>query len=731
MWRRLAIAVCVSLAAVATVGQETTQPATDSAPTNQERLNDLIALIEGQNTPEGRRTIVRELLLQGWPETTSRLVSLLSGTNTAAKTAVATVLADLPRFLELAYVDPLIGMLTDADAGVRQAAAGALAAYTNNGVTQRLRGLALDTEEPRPARLAAITALGLMTQRDAIEALVAVLGDPDPVVARAGLAAMAQAAAMDFNEDIQAARTWWEESSALPRETWQQRQINRLVLKDREMRRRLESLEVRLTRVLETSFQRVPDADRLALLGGYLTDPALSIRLVGLRLAQMHVAQGKSLSTELHERLRELVNSSEAREQAAAVQAVATLREPEDAERFVAMLATARNRDVRLALLNGLGYVGRGAATEVLLRAADDVDEQCAAEAVAALGRLAERGVLQAELRESVAARLLEAFERTEPAQIAVRERVLWAMGNVADVRFGPAFATALDRREGVPVRLAAVRGIASLRNPQLADALADAVGDPDSGVRKIAVETLAVIGSASSERHVQALWERVASPQETDETIRQAAWRSVLEILSKGSSDDLERWIARLPGTTVQDTQRRIELLERLARAGLEIEPVDRGRLGLIRARLAAQYVRLEQPGEAVAAYVAALSDLHVAQSDTRRRVALELLRYTLVNDHYSAAVAEALATAVGTDEQGVLWQTARAEIESRLSASTADQVLSMLAALESYPPGQWTPQVTGEINALREQALQLKSSATSPVSNSTDLAPASPPVP
>jgi hypothetical protein len=95
------------------------------------------------------------------------------------------------------------------------------------------------------------------------------------------------------------------------------------------------------------------------------------------------------------------------------------------------------------------------------------------------------------------------------------------------------------------------------------------------------------------------------------------------------------------------------------------------------------------------------------------------------------ATARAHSMATAVGTDEQGVLWQTARAEIESRLSASTADQVLSMLAALESYPPGQWTPQVTGEINALREQALQLKSSATSPVSNSTDLAPASPPVP
>jgi HEAT repeat protein len=728
MRQRIVIGVLVLVTAICAVGQEASQPATPSAPTNQERLNDLLALIEGQNTPEGRRTIVRELLLQRWPETTPRLLSLLNGTNGPAKIAVATVLADLPQFLDPVYVEPLIAMLADADPAVRQAAAGALAAYPNNGVTTRLLRLALDREQPRPARLAAIAALGSMTNHDAVEGLVAVLNDPDPGIAQAGLTALSQATAMEFNE-TGAARAWWDESSALPREAWQQLQIDRLVRKDRETHRRQEALETRLAKALEASFLRAPDAERVTLLAGYLADASSMVRLTGLRLAQMQLAEGKSLPAELQDRIRDLLNSPEPREQAAAVQTVASLRDPRDAERFMAMLETTRSREVRLALLNGLGYVGTGAVAELLLRVLDEPDEPCAAEAVAALGRLAERGVLDAELRDKVAVALLRAFDKTQPSQ-AARERVLWAMGNLADVRFGATFVAALERRENVAVRLAAVRGIASLKNPQLGDALAEAVSDPDPAVRKAAIETLAQLGSSGSDKQVQALWERVISPQETDETVRQLAWRSVLEILSKGPTEDLERWIARLPGNTVQDTQRRVELLGNLAQILQQTEPVDRGRLGLIRARLAAQCVRLAQPAEAVSAYVAALDDLHAAKAEAVHRVALELIRYALLNSRYDNTVAEALAGAVpATAERNLLWQAAKAEVEARLTPAGVDQALAMLMALEQHPPGAWPAEALQELAQLRARAVQMKPPATASAPAIPASAPASRP--
>ena len=717
MRKWLLVGVLGSLAAVCCPAQESaSQPTSRLAPTSQERFNDLLTLIDGQNPPEVRRKIDRELLLQRWPDTTPRLTTLLNGPNSAAKIAISSALTELPEFLEPAYIDPLFGMLTDPDAAVRQASAGALAAYHDNGVTPRLRQLAGDYDQPRTVRLAALSALGQMTEREAVEALAALLHDPDPLIAQAALTALSQATAMDFNDDLAAAEKWWEESSTLSREAWQQRQIERLVRKDRETRRRLDALEARLNKALEASFIRASDPERLTLLAGYLADAGTSIRLLGLRLAQLHLAEGKSLPQELQDRIRELMGGPEAREQAAAVQTVASLRDPRDAGRFLEMLASARSHDVRLALLNGLGYVGDETAVPALLSSIAGADEVSITEAVAALGRLAERGVLHEDSRDGVVTALLSAFAKTLPSQATLRERLLWAMANVGDVRFGPVFVAALDAQDAVAVRLAAVRGIGALKNPQLADALAAAVSDPDPGVRKLAISTLATLGSSGSDKQLQALWERVVSPQETEETVRQAAWRGVIDILAKGSAEDVERWLARLPNTSSQDAQRRVELLEQLAKIVAATEPVDNARLGLVRARLAAQRARLDEPSEAVATYVAALSDLQAAKSDATQRVALELLRYALANGRYDESVAEALATVNPGPQRQALWQAAKAEVESRLTPASVDQVSAMLAALERYPPEEWPAEARVELKDLRERAVRLKQTATEP---------------
>ena len=75
-------------------------PATQPAlPSNEDRLNGLLALIEGQNSGEVRRTVARELLLQQWEATPGRLAGVLGSDNGPARIAVALTLAELPRFL--------------------------------------------------------------------------------------------------------------------------------------------------------------------------------------------------------------------------------------------------------------------------------------------------------------------------------------------------------------------------------------------------------------------------------------------------------------------------------------------------------------------------------------------------------------------------------------------------------------------------------------------------------
>ena len=67
---------------------------------------------------------------------------------------------------------------------------------------------------------------------------------------------------------------------------------------------------------------------------------------------------------------------------------------------------------------------------------------------------------------------MLTTFQGTQPSQTALRERVLWAMSLVADPRFRAAYVAGLAETEGPAVRQAAVRGIATLKDPQLADDL-------------------------------------------------------------------------------------------------------------------------------------------------------------------------------------------------------------------------------------------------------------------
>lgn len=698
---------CVLLAAPCAA-----QPAaSQAAPSHAERLADLLGVIEGQNSPEVRRTVARELLLQGWPETPARIVAILCGSNGPAKAAVAGALSELPAHLVPAYIEPLMAMLSDSDADVRAAAAAALAAYQNGGVTPRLRTIALDAGQPPEPRLAAIRALGLMTRREAVDSLAEALTDPDPAIAGAALRALEQATAMDFGGDVASARRWWDETRSLSREDWQQSQIERLVRKDRETRRRLEEVEGRLVRVLETSFLRAPDGERAAMLAGFVADSSTAIRLLGLRLTQVHLAEGKALPADLPEdflkQVRSLIASPDPRIQAAAIRTVASLRDPADGERFLTLLAESRRREVVQALINGLGYIGGPDAVAPLLDHLHQPDESIVTEAVAALGRLAERGVLAEDSREHVAERLLEVFERTSPNQVALRERTLWAMGIVADRRFGPALAAALAPTEAVAVRQAAARGLAALNDPAFADALIAAAQDPDPAVRKTATVTLVALGAGERDRNLDALWRRLSPKEEADETIRQAAAQGVLGLLARRPADQLEVRLARLPANGSDQGARMLEFLRQLAKRVQEADATARDRLGVVETRTAALLVELGRPAEAVDAYLAALADLQAAGAATAPRVALDLLRAALAAGRYDQSIASAITTSAPAPGPDEIWQAIVAEVEPRLTPEGADQALAMLSAIAEHPPGVLPADALQE---LRTRAQRLK---------------------
>ena len=717
--------------ASAPVAQPTSVQPADQTPTTNEsaavdplRLAELLALIEGQNSPQARRTGARELLRLGWPEATSRLTGILRNGDGAAKAAVAGALADLPLTITPEYLDPLIAMLADASVDVRGAAAAALAASPPESVLPILRKLVFDSQQPQLVRLAAIETLGMMTERAAVALLVEVLHTDDARLKSAALAAIESAAARDFAGDPQAAFDWWESAQSTPAARWQDMQIGRLLLQQRSAQQTLQNLEQRLTAALRENYTRSLDPQRKALLDAYLTDPYAAVRQLGLTLVQSHLTEGKPLPDDTISRTRDLLGAPEPALRAAAVRTVATLRNVTDEQRFLDMLAREHHADVRGALVNGLGYVGSQEAVEPLLNVFAQTDAGIASEAITALGRLAERGLLSdPEIHERASTALLERYAATPADQFALRERMLWAMSRIGNPRFGRFFTSALDSHESPEVRLAAVRGIAALADPRtmrangtpppenavaaqdtaplppgdLIDALVPVARDPDPAVRRAAVDAIANLGSGDAQ--VQALWNLLTPEAEPEEAIRVIAWRGAMRMLATRPLASIETWLARLPGDEPVRRQRTLELLH-AAENQHSGNAERRDVLGVIRARLATALADAGQIDDAIALYVLAIDDLHAANSATLAQTAVDVLQLALRADRYDAQLAAALASENPGLDPGALWDAIASHIEADLTPGGVDQALRMLVQFQAHPPGS--------MPADRQQALE-----------------------
>jgi len=661
-------------------------------------------LIQGPNLPlNARRTGARELLRLGWPETVNCLVGVLASDNKPARLAVALALADVPD-PDDAYIEPLISMLADPDADLRHAAAAALAGYRDSGVSARLREMMLDVSQPAVLRLAAVEALGAINKRSAVAALVEAVALPDSAIAQPALEALERSTAMDFGGDAGRALAWWEQSQSEPLPDWQQGQIDRLVRRSRELEQDLRELELRLVESYRAEYIRTPEAERGPLLQNYLKDRSALVRLLGLELVQRQLGEGKPLpadaATSVRELTRELLGDADPAVRVASVQTVARFRDAADAERFLSALAVERRANVCQALVNGLGYVGGGEACETLLKIVRSQDNPARAEAVAALGRQAERGVLGAAERDAIADELLKLFAETPPAQAALRERVLWAMAQIADPGFATAFSQALCEREAPLVRQAAARGIAAVK-AQI-EALIPVTRDADLTVRRTAVEALA--DCACTDEHLAALWERLAPSSEPDAAVRRISWRAAVKLLSGRSVAEVEGWLGRLPDTEERDAQ--VDELLAVLEASLAKVPEGLRELGRVWTRVGAQRAAQNKTDLAIAAYLAAVRNLRMSQAPELTEAAQALLRLSLLNERYDESLASALAKGSPALDGGALWEAVHPDLAARLNAGNAQQVIQMLSSLRQHPPAAFSEEITNEMSALLAQA-------------------------
>jgi hypothetical protein len=294
-------------------------------------------------------------------------------------------------------------------------------------------------------------------------------------------------------------------------------------------------------------------------------------------------------------------------------------------------------------------------------------------------------------------------------------------MGLLKDTQCAGAISAALDPTEALVVRQAALRAIAALGDTSLADALIVAITDPDVSIRRNAAETLAKLGG--TDRHIDALWPRLAPEVETDEATRQVVTRACIDLLAKRPAAQIESRLATLPGNGPDHTERLLDLLGRLLAKTQEVAPAARDRLGVIEARMAALHAEAGQVDPALERYRSAVEHLHVAESPALSRVAAAFLRLALVSRKYDASVAAALAAVNPGVSHEALWEAIATEVQALLTPETAEQALELLDAVEAHPPPGLPATQAAD---LRAKALQIMRPAAA---TSQPRAPASQP--
>lgn len=678
------------------------QPAADP-----QRMSELLELIQGQNALTVRRTGARELLRHGWAEAPERLTAVLTGSDAAARIAVAGALADLPQHFEHSYIKPLVELLEDGDASARSAAGQALAASRSAVAVAALRAVVHNAERSLTQRLAAIDTLGLMTDRSALGCLRDTLDDSSAEIRRRGLTAFENALGENFEDNTAQAIQWWDEHRDMPLPQWQQTRIEGLAVRMRSLRQRLSHTTGRLVKAYRDAYLRASEAERGKLLLGYLGDLERDVRLLALELATTRMADRKPLADGVHDGVRALLRDKDSpRVRAEAAKIVAGFRDAKDTPTFLQLLDSERDPAVRVALLGGLGYIGDASVLTPLLEAFKTDAQLAAVSAASSIGRLAERGIIDEARREEVADHLLAGYQAatTTTTSAPLRERILWAMSRVGDKRFGAVFAAALAAQQPPAVRRAAATGIEVLGDAKLVEPLLAASADTDVGLRRAAVAGLAKLGSTVP--HLDALWARLAESQEPNGQVRDAAWRGVVRILSLRPPSESEARASRLPEGVADRQSKAIELL-RLAEKTLSGNPEARGDLGRVRGQIASRLAAAGRTREGVAAYLKAIGDLHAAGSSAGSQVAIELLRLTLPRGLYDQGIASAIRAANPGVDAATVWNAMQEDSEQLIKSGKFDEAAAMLQLFQAQPPIAVSEEIAAEIKRQLDAAL------------------------
>ena len=564
------------------LAEDTPPPAAAPAPTpaepSTEHLQQLelcrTGIVDADARPEERRRWAAQLLTYSSPQAQELVVSLLQpGTPAPAQAALCGALAERNRAngegLDARLLDPLLELLAAEDAGLRSAAAQALAGFNGPAVTDRLGGLAAQADRPLHQRLAAIDALtGRLYDREAATQLVALLDAQPREVVERSIAALASLVHTPLGNDPQRYRDWWQQQAKLSDGDWLRDQVR--VQRDRqqalldqqqalrvqaeaEARRRVQ----RIADLQRELFRSLPADQQSARLQQWLQDPLPEVKRTALTVISTRIVdEGYRPDEPVRTALLALLNDPSDALRSEVLTLLPHVPDPAVSQALVARLGQEQRLEVRVALYAALGKLASPEAIPAIIQELTKADSprEVVREAALALGQIAERlhadhpvepGKCPEPLMPAVAP-LKQRYAAVPADDVRLRGALLSAMAGVADGSFTDEFVSALDA-EDPALQRPALQGITALRHRAKLPRCRGLAGSADPRVRMAAALALAALGHDDDD--LEALLTRLRPGTEQDPAIFETAWTAWLRILERRPVADRLVWAERLRG--------------------------------------------------------------------------------------------------------------------------------------------------------------------------------------
>jgi len=509
-----------------------------------------------------------------------KLIEILNkNNNTTAKIFICRAIASrsgeiLPlngsQVLPESFIDPLFKTLFSENTELSSWSAQAIASCQSHPVVERLRLLVADETQSLTYRLAGISALELMTGKEPVLALGALLNDKDPQIqnqAALSLASILGASkpvtAEQFTNQYQPQIQKMDDTSYL---RWQ------LVLKQKQLLKMQQTLQASDTEIknlrkwqqqaILADFNRLTDSPaKLELLKKYLTDqPDESLRISALLCANTWCKAANMQSDPIVQPLLELLTgfivdaNPKVRELTATALGLLAENAILTAPALLIQLTKEESPQTQAAMLETLGIFSHVPAAEQALKLLDSPEPDVVVQAARMLGKLcaAQSPPLQEGMVLQITQALAGSYQKPN-VTVKVRQSLVEAMRKIssqekykksASQYFNDLLHQTLQDKEPA-LRSSAVYAIANLLGPQSLAILIEQnklLDDSDAAVRFAVIEAIRNYGGKEL---LPVLIQQLT--KETNTSAMDTIQDAFLHILDNSKPEEYYQWIIDL----------------------------------------------------------------------------------------------------------------------------------------------------------------------------------------